>query len=125
MQLCKLMMQFVTLNLTCWCSRFYECALHRLIAVNEKLSWFVHCFVVTVPRLVNLDADDWRRGLRRRLHREDDSGNDRDGVSFHPFPQAAAENPINGQQCQPDKHQVEINTVAFNQAVQSVENGIQ
>ena len=90
----------------------------------KSVSWFVHCFVVIVPRLVNLDADDWRRGLHRRLHREDDAGNDRGGVSFHPFPQAAAENPTDGQQCQPDKHQVEINAVVFNQAVQRVENGI-
>jgi len=78
-----------------------------LLAGNEKLSWFVLCFVVTVPNPVNLDADDWRWGLHRRLHREDNGGNDRDGVSFHPFPQAAAEYPADGQQCQPDKHQVE------------------
>ena len=28
-------------------------------------------------------------------------------------------------QCQPDKHQVEINAVVFNQGVQSVEKGIE
>ena len=48
-----------------------------LVAVNKKLSWLLRFFVVAIPRLVNLDADDWRRGLHRRLHREDDGGNDR------------------------------------------------
>ena len=44
---------------------------------------------------------------------------------FVRFSQAAAQNPTDGQQCQPDKHQVKINAVVFNQAVQRVENGIE
>ena len=89
------------------------------------MSWLIRCFVVAVPCLLDLDADDWRWGLRWRLHRENDGGNDRGRVSFHPFPQAAAENPSDGQQRQPDKAQVKINAVVFNQAVQRVENGIE
>ncbi len=93
--------------------------------MSEKLSYFLHCFVVVVPCLLDLDADDWRRRLYRRLHREDDSGNDRGRVSFHPFPQATAQNPSDDQQCQPDKAQLKINAVVFNQGVQRVENGIE
>ena len=74
----------VKLNVSAF--RFCECAEHCLIAGYEKLSWLVRCFVVIVPRLLNLDADDWRRGLPRRLHSEDDGRNDRDRISFHPFP---------------------------------------
>ena len=84
---------------------------HSQVAGNKKLSWLVRCFAVVVPRLVNLDADDWRRGLRRWLHREDDGRNDRGGISFHPSPQPAAENPSDNRQGQPDEHQVKINAV--------------
>jgi hypothetical protein len=39
-----------------------------MIVANEKLSWFVRCFVVTAPCLFNLDAGDWCWRLIRRVH---------------------------------------------------------